>query len=89
MSTVFKSVNTLREKLVNEKDRTPKEKKYNLVYCMKCAHPGCDESFIWETKQALKQRLNLHLKPRSSEISTNDSAVYTHTERPVDITPFP
>ena len=58
VSTVFKPVNTLREKLVNVKDRTPKEKMYNLVYRIKCAHPGCDESYIGETKQALKQQLN-------------------------------
>ena len=46
----------------------------------KCVHPGCDESYVGETKQALKQRLNQHLKPSSSGISTNDSPVYTHTE---------
>ena len=58
------------------KDKKQKGKQSHLVYGIKCQAPGCDESYIGETKQALQARLKQHQKPSSGD--TYDSAVFTH-----------
>ena len=53
----FKPVSKLCGQLVHVKDKPQKDKKSNLVYGYKCAEPGCSESYIGDTKQSLKARI--------------------------------
>ena len=76
ISTAFKPINTLRGKLVQVKDKPPKEKLCNLVYGLTCVAPDCGESCVGETKQSLKARLNQHRRPSTNE--AQNSAVYNH-----------
>ena len=78
IQTSFKPYNTLRQQLVSLKDRKPKGRQSNLVYGIVCGAEGCDESYVGETKQALKARLYQHHRPSTSGDPTFDSAVYTH-----------
>ncbi|XP_072041173.1 uncharacterized protein [Amphiura filiformis] len=57
ISTSFKPVNTLRGKLVNVKDKQPKDKRSNLVYGVVCGDTDCSAAYVGETKQALKPAL--------------------------------
>ncbi|XP_072037197.1 uncharacterized protein [Amphiura filiformis] len=72
----FKPGNTLRGKLVLIKDKQPKEKSSNLVYGLVCAGKDCTESYVGETKQVLKPRVNQHRRPSTNE--AQNSAVYLH-----------
>ena len=72
----FKPGNTLRSKLVHVKDKQPKEKRSNLVYGIVCAGNDCNETYVGETKQALKSRVYQHRNPSSNE--AQNSAVYLH-----------
>ena len=38
----FKPYNTLRQKLIHPKDKTPKDKQNNIVYGFRCQDNGCD-----------------------------------------------
>ena len=71
----FKPTNTLRQKLVHPKDKTPKDKNSNVVYAVQCKDTDCDDLYIGETKQTLSKRLYQH---RRASTSCGDSAVYTH-----------
>ena len=73
ISTSFKPINTL---LVHVKDKSPKEKQCNLAYGLTNVAPGCGESYVGETKQSLKARLNQHRRPSTNE--AQDTAVYNH-----------
>ncbi|XP_033181822.1 uncharacterized protein LOC117152842, partial [Anabas testudineus] len=70
----FKPTNTLRQKLVHPKDRTPKHKMSNIVYAVQCSEE-CPELYIGETKQPLHRRMAQH---RRSNTSGPESAVYLH-----------
>ena len=72
----FKPSNTLRQKLVHPKDKTPKDKQNNIVYGFRCQDNGCEETYIGGTKQALGKRMYQHR--RASTSGGRDSAVYTH-----------
>ncbi|XP_072037657.1 uncharacterized protein [Amphiura filiformis] len=72
----FKPGNTLRGKRVHVKDKQPKEKSSNLVYGLVCAGKDCTESYVGETKQALKSRVKQHRRPSTNE--AQNSAVYLH-----------
>ena len=61
---------------MNVKDKPPKEKRSNIVYGISCANVGCTESYIGETKQALKSRIYQHRRPSYGD--NYDSAVYSH-----------
>ena len=76
ISTAFKPINTLRGKVVHVKDKPPKDKLCNLVYGLTCVAPDCGESYVGETKQSLKARLNQHRRPSTNE--AQNSAVYNH-----------
>ena len=76
ITTSYKPSNTLRSKLVNVKDKQPKEKRSNVVYGITCANAGCDNSYVGETKQSLKTRANQHRRPSSNE--AQNSAVFIH-----------
>ena len=71
-----KPYNTLRQQLVNVKDKMPREKKSNLVYGYKCPSDQCGKNYVGETKQALKSRLYQHRNPSYGD--QFDSAIYTH-----------
>ena len=76
ISSSFKPINTLRGKLVHVKDKQAKDKQSNVVYGLTCAEKDCKESYVGETKQSLRARVNQHRRPSSSE--AQNSAVYTH-----------
>ena len=71
----FKPYNTLRQKLVHPKDKTPKDKQNNIVYGFRCQDNGCEETYIGETKQTLGKRMYQHR--RASTSGCGDSAVYS------------
>ena len=58
------------------KDKTPKEKRFKLVYGLTCSEEGCEESYVCETKQSVKARLQQHRRPSTNE--AQNSAVYKH-----------
>ncbi len=47
-----------------------------MVYGIQCEEPGCDATYVGETKQALIKRLKQHRKPSTGD--TYDSAIYSH-----------
>ena len=79
ITTYFKPCNKLRQKLVNIKDKQPKEKRSHIVYGIKCEDPGCQETYIGETQQSLKARMNQHRKP-STAGENYSSAVFAHLD---------
>ncbi len=79
ITTYFKPANKLRQKLVHVKDKQPKEKCSHVVYGIKCDDPGCSETYIGETQQSLKARMNQHRKPSTAGDSYN-SAVFAHLD---------
>ncbi len=56
--------------------QTPKDKRSHVVFGISCAEADCQETYMGETKQALKSRIQQHQRPSSGD--TYDSAVYTH-----------
>jgi hypothetical protein len=70
----FKPSNTLRQKLVHPKDKTPRHKQSNVVYAVQCQEE-CKELYIGETKQPLHRRMAQHRRATSSG---QDSAVHLH-----------
>lgn len=65
---IFKPTNTLRQILVQPKDRMPKQKKSNLVYAVQSSEERVD-LYIAETKQPLHRRANA---------SGQDSEIFLH-----------
>ena len=76
--TSFKPINTLRGKLVHVKDKQAKDKQSNVVYGLTCAEKDCKESYVGETKQCLRARVNQHRRPSCSSSEAQNSEVYTH-----------
>ena len=75
----FKLPNTLQSKLVEVmqvKEKTPKEKRFNLVFGLACSEDGCQETYVDETKQSVKARLQQHRRPSTNE--AQNSAVFKH-----------
>ena len=70
----FKPENTLRQKLVHPKDKTPRHKQSNVVYAVQCSEE-CSDLYIGETKQQLHKRMAQHRRATSSG---QDSAVHLH-----------
>ncbi|TWW81402.1 hypothetical protein D4764_01G0012170 [Takifugu flavidus] len=70
----FKPSNTLRQRLVHPKDKTPRPKQSNVVYAVQCQEK-CKELYIGETKQPLHRRMAQHRRATSSG---QDSAVHLH-----------
>ncbi|KAI8500874.1 hypothetical protein Bbelb_216920 [Branchiostoma belcheri] len=83
ISTSFKPTNTLKQLLVAPKDKTPKEEKCSVVYCIPCQgttrQGTCEESYIGETERSLRTRFLEHKRPSSlsSEVSQ-----HIHIESP-------
>ncbi|XP_049914604.1 uncharacterized protein LOC126398968 [Epinephelus moara] len=75
----FKPSNTLRQRLVHPKDRTPHTQKSNLVYAVQCSEE-CPDLYIGETKQPLNKRTAQHRRANSSG---QDSVVYLHLKEKV------
>ena len=70
----FKPKNTVRQKLVHPKDKTPRQKLSNVVYAVQCSEE-CNDLYIGETKQPLHRRMAQH---RRASSSGQDSAVHLH-----------
>ena len=51
----FKPSNTLRQRLVHPKDKTPRHKQSNVVYAIQCQEE-CNKLYIGETKQPIHKR---------------------------------
>ena len=74
--TSFKPYNTLRQKLVNVKEKPDKEKISYAVYGIKCLAANCSETHVGETQQALGMRMWQYKRP--STIEAQNSAVFNH-----------
>ncbi|XP_065326070.1 uncharacterized protein LOC135932513 [Pelmatolapia mariae] len=70
----FRPSNTLRQKLVHPKDKTPKHKLNNVVYVVQCSEE-CPDLYIGETKQPLHKHMAQHRRATSTG---QDSAVHLH-----------
>ncbi|XP_076748497.1 uncharacterized protein LOC112431314 isoform X3 [Maylandia zebra] len=70
----FRPSNTLRQKLVHPKDKTPKHKLNNVVYAVQCSEE-CPDFYIGETKQPLHKHMAQHRRATSTG---QDSAVHLH-----------
>ncbi|CAI5669152.1 unnamed protein product [Oreochromis niloticus] len=70
----FRPSNTLRQKLVHPKDKTPKHRLNNVVYAVQCSEE-CPDLYIGETKQPLHKRMAQHRRATSTG---QDSAVHQH-----------
>ena len=73
--TSFKPAETLRQHLVHPKDKVDKNQKSNVIYHIKCSDSSCRDSYIGETSQPLKKRLQQH---RRLNTSGQQSAVFQH-----------
>ncbi|XP_038055844.1 uncharacterized protein LOC119727843 [Patiria miniata] len=76
IATCFKPCNTLRGKVVQVKDRQPKDTRSNVVYGIICGDKDCSGSYVGETKQSLKSRTYQHRRPSTNE--AQNSAVFLH-----------
>ena len=70
----FRPCNTVKQKLVHLKDKTPKHKLYNVVYAVQRSE-DCTDLYIGETKQPLHKHMAQHRKTSSSG---QDSTVHLH-----------
>ena len=78
--TSFKPHSKLYNQLVHVKDKTPKERKTNIIYGVKCQkNHDCREAYVGETKQSLKARMYQHRRP-STAGEAFDSAVFSHLQ---------
>ena len=78
IGTNFKPYSTLRQKLVHPKDRVHKGVKADVIYRLKCEEPQCNNTYIGETSQPLKERYKQHCRATTSKYS---SAIYHHTQQ--------
>ena len=70
----FKPTNTLRQKLVHPKDKTPRHKQNIVVYAVQCSQ-DCTHLYNGETKQPLHKRMAQY---RRTDSSGQSSAVHLH-----------
>ena len=70
----FKPSNTLRQRLVHQKDKTPRQKQSSVVYAIQCQEE-CNKMYTGETKQPIHKRMAQHRRATSSG---QDSAVHLH-----------
>ena len=70
-STAFKPHHTLRQLLVDPKDKASDEEKSGVVYRYPCK--GCDKVYIGETKRSLGDGIKEHLsrRPPTSQLKLN------------------
>ena len=69
----FKPYNTLRQRLVHPKDKTPRHKHSNVVYAIQCQEE-CNKLYIGEIKQPIHKRMPQHRRATCS----GSSAVHLH-----------
>ena len=72
----FKPTNTLRQKLVHPKDKTPRHEQSNRVHAVQFCQE-CTDLYTGETKQPLHNRMAQH---RRADSSGQDSDVHLHLE---------
>ena len=73
---MFKPIGTLRSKLVKVNDKMLREKLSNLVNGIPCGSQRCAATYVSETKQSLRARLDQHRHKGFNEAQI--SAVYLH-----------
>ena len=71
MTVAHKPFNTLRQQLVDLKDKTPNKKKCGVVYQVDCSE--CNQQYIEETGRTLETRFKEHVST-----SGNPSAIREH-----------
>uniref|UniRef100_A0A3B4FKP6 GIY-YIG domain-containing protein n=1 Tax=Pundamilia nyererei TaxID=303518 RepID=A0A3B4FKP6_9CICH len=64
ITVYFRPSNTLRQKLVHPKHKTPKHNLNNVVYAVQCSEK-CLDLYIGETKQPLHKRMSQHRRATS------------------------
>ena len=62
IQTHFKGNSTIKNMLVNPKDKDPLDKKSEAMYWYQCGEFTCDEEYIGETSRTLLERYKEHLK---------------------------
>ncbi|KAI8517777.1 hypothetical protein Bbelb_037940 [Branchiostoma belcheri] len=70
-------MNVYEVNLVHPKDRVQKGIKSEVIYRLKCEEPNCNDTYIGETSQPLKERYKQHCRATASGYS---SAIYHHTK---------
>ena len=73
----FKPTNTLRQKPVHPKDKTPRHKQSDVVYAVQCSQ-DCTDLYSGETQQPLHKRVAQH---RRVNFSGQDRAVHLHPKK--------
>ncbi len=68
----FKGASTLKSLLCSPKDKDPKDKMQDVIYCINCN--DCDEKYVGETGRTLGERYKDHIK-------SSQSAIYRHAEQ--------
>ena len=82
ISVCFKPHRTLRQILVQPKDKTDKGEISGPIYHIKCEghdKDQCDHDYIGETERTLKARFMEHRRPSSS---TSEVSRHIHSENP-------
>ena len=70
LTTYFKPFNILRGKLVHVKDKTPREKRFNPVYGIKCGKRECNATYVGETRQPLSATLRVYFFGKNPDPDT-------------------
>jgi hypothetical protein len=70
VGTYFKPYNTLRQQLVNLKDKTPDEKKCGVIYQLTCEQ--CDKQYVGETARAFGTRLKEHQRKKGPQTAVGE-----------------
>ena len=65
IQTHFKGIRTIKNILVNSKDKEPFYKKSGVIYWYQCGELMCHDGYIGETSRTLGERYNEHLKQPS------------------------
>ena len=76
VKVAFKPTKTLRQTLMNVKNRIPEERKREVVYEVPCKE--CHLSYIGETKRNLRVRIGEHKQAVKRGDPRNGIAVYAH-----------
>ena len=76
--THFKGNRTLKQILVKPKDKDPKDKKSDVIYCYQCSAIDCGEEYIGETARTLGVRYWEHLRG-PSPIQVHNQLMGYHT----------
>ena len=80
VKTIFRPQQTLRNKLMQVKQKTPMEKKRNIVYEVPCR--DCQLTYIGETRRTMMKRMTEHKYAVKTGDAKNRIAVHACTKVP-------